>query len=50
GSPVDSNDLGPLPPGWEERTHTDGRVFFINHNIKKTQWEDPRMQNVAITG
>lgn len=49
--PVDSsNDLGPLPPGWEERTHTDGRVFFINHNIKKTQWEDPRIQNVAITG
>ncbi|XP_031200486.1 E3 ubiquitin-protein ligase NEDD4 isoform X1 [Mastomys coucha] len=48
--PVDSNDLGPLPPGWEERTHTDGRVFFINHNIKKTQWEDPRLQNVAITG
>lgn len=49
-TPVDSNDLGPLPPGWEERTHTDGRVFFINHNIKKTQWEDPRLQNVAITG
>ncbi|EDL26264.1 neural precursor cell expressed, developmentally down-regulted gene 4, isoform CRA_a [Mus musculus] len=47
---TDSNDLGPLPPGWEERTHTDGRVFFINHNIKKTQWEDPRLQNVAITG
>ncbi|XP_036094390.1 E3 ubiquitin-protein ligase NEDD4 isoform X2 [Rousettus aegyptiacus] len=45
-----SNDLGPLPPGWEERTHTDGRVFYINHNIKRTQWEDPRLQNVAITG
>nr|XP_048280276.1 E3 ubiquitin-protein ligase NEDD4 isoform X2 [Myodes glareolus] len=50
-TPVDSsNDLGPLPPGWEERTHTDGRVFFINHNTKKTQWEDPRTQNVATTG
>uniref|UniRef100_A0A8C9KP72 E3 ubiquitin-protein ligase NEDD4 n=1 Tax=Panthera tigris altaica TaxID=74533 RepID=A0A8C9KP72_PANTA len=45
-----SNDLGPLPPGWEERTHTDGRIFYINHNIKRTQWEDPRLQNVAITG
>ncbi|XP_040824683.1 E3 ubiquitin-protein ligase NEDD4 isoform X2 [Ochotona curzoniae] len=45
-----SSDLGPLPPGWEERTHTDGRIFYINHNIKKTQWEDPRLQNVAITG
>uniref|UniRef100_A0A452VG50 E3 ubiquitin-protein ligase n=1 Tax=Ursus maritimus TaxID=29073 RepID=A0A452VG50_URSMA len=37
-------------PGWEERTHTDGRIFYINHNIKRTQWEDPRLQNVAITG
>ncbi|XP_053449890.1 E3 ubiquitin-protein ligase NEDD4 isoform X6 [Nycticebus coucang] len=45
-----STDLGPLPPGWEERTHTDGRIFYINHNIKRTQWEDPRLQNVAITG
>uniref|UniRef100_F7E729 E3 ubiquitin-protein ligase NEDD4 n=1 Tax=Callithrix jacchus TaxID=9483 RepID=F7E729_CALJA len=45
-----SSDLGPLPPGWEERTHTDGRIFYINHNIKRTQWEDPRLQNVAITG
>uniref|UniRef100_A0A2R9BDX3 E3 ubiquitin-protein ligase NEDD4 n=1 Tax=Pan paniscus TaxID=9597 RepID=A0A2R9BDX3_PANPA len=45
-----SNDLGPLPPGWEERTHTDGRIFYINHNIKRTQWEDPRLENVAITG
>ncbi|KAM9375126.1 E3 ubiquitin-protein ligase NEDD4 [Phaethornis superciliosus] len=47
---LDPGDLGPLPPGWEERTHTDGRIFFINHNTKKTQWEDPRLQNVAITG
>ncbi|XP_012865488.1 PREDICTED: E3 ubiquitin-protein ligase NEDD4 [Dipodomys ordii] len=43
-------DLGPLPPGWEERTHTDGRIFYINHNIKRTQWEDPRLEHVAITG
>ncbi|XP_064013633.1 E3 ubiquitin-protein ligase NEDD4 isoform X1 [Pogoniulus pusillus] len=47
---LDPTDPGPLPPGWEERTHTDGRIFFINHNTKKTQWEDPRLQNVAITG
>ncbi|XP_008945596.1 PREDICTED: E3 ubiquitin-protein ligase NEDD4 isoform X1 [Merops nubicus] len=47
---LDPVDLGPLPPGWEERTHTDGRIFYINHNTKKTQWEDPRLQNVAITG
>ncbi|XP_004835403.1 E3 ubiquitin-protein ligase NEDD4 isoform X4 [Heterocephalus glaber] len=45
-----SSDLRPLPPGWEERTHTDGRIFYINHNIKRTQWEDPRLQSVAVTG
>uniref|UniRef100_UPI00358E39BE E3 ubiquitin-protein ligase NEDD4-like isoform X2 n=1 Tax=Myxine glutinosa TaxID=7769 RepID=UPI00358E39BE len=47
---LDPSDLGPLPPGWEERTHTDGRTFYIDHNMKRTQWEDPRLQNPAITG
>ncbi|XP_062860944.1 E3 ubiquitin-protein ligase NEDD4-like isoform X2 [Trichomycterus rosablanca] len=47
---LDPNDLGPLPPGWEERVHTDGRIFYIDHNTKNTQWEDPRLQNSAITG
>ncbi|XP_060115785.1 E3 ubiquitin-protein ligase NEDD4 [Heteronotia binoei] len=46
---LDPGELGPLPPGWEERNHTDGRTFFINHNTKRTQWEDPRLQNAAIT-
>jgi len=26
-----TDDLGPLPSGWEERTHADGRTFYINH-------------------
>lgn len=26
------DDLGPLPEGWEERVHTDGRVFYIDHS------------------
>ncbi|XP_033022290.1 E3 ubiquitin-protein ligase NEDD4 isoform X3 [Lacerta agilis] len=47
---LDPADLSPLPPGWEERIHTDGRTFYINHNTKKTQWEDPRLQNAAIAG
>ncbi|KAG8440449.1 hypothetical protein GDO86_006267 [Hymenochirus boettgeri] len=47
---IDLSDLGPLPPGWEERTHTDGRVFYIDHHTKQTQWEDPRLQTAAITG
>ncbi|XP_056428353.1 E3 ubiquitin-protein ligase NEDD4 isoform X2 [Hyla sarda] len=48
--PIDVSDLGPLPPGWEERTHTDGRVFYIDHHTKRTQWEDPRLQTATITG
>ncbi|XP_054626440.1 E3 ubiquitin-protein ligase NEDD4-like isoform X2 [Dunckerocampus dactyliophorus] len=47
---LDPSDLGPLPPGWEERVHTDGRIFYIDHNTKNTQWDDPRLQNSAITG
>uniref|UniRef100_A0A8C3LF69 E3 ubiquitin-protein ligase NEDD4-like n=1 Tax=Chrysolophus pictus TaxID=9089 RepID=A0A8C3LF69_CHRPC len=47
---LNPNDLGPLPPGWEERIHLDGRTFYIDHNNKITQWEDPRLQNPAITG
>ncbi|XP_078105473.1 E3 ubiquitin-protein ligase NEDD4-like isoform X4 [Sander vitreus] len=47
---LDPSDLGPLPPGWEERVHTDGRIFYIDHNTRNTQWDDPRLQNSAITG
>ncbi|XP_013864769.1 E3 ubiquitin-protein ligase NEDD4-like [Austrofundulus limnaeus] len=47
---MEPGDLGPLPPGWEERVHTDGRTFYIDHNTKTTQWEDPRLQSPAITG
>ncbi|XP_045706005.1 E3 ubiquitin-protein ligase NEDD4-like isoform X7 [Phyllostomus hastatus] len=67
-APLNPNDLGPLPPGWEERIHVDGRTFYIDHSSqvlcgqsgpresgpshdsKITQWEDPRLQNPAITG
>ncbi|XP_034173083.1 E3 ubiquitin-protein ligase Nedd4 isoform X1 [Osmia lignaria lignaria] len=46
----DLDQLGPLPEGWEERVHTDGRIFFIDHNTRTTQWEDPRMSNPQIAG
>ena len=36
--------------GWEERVHTDGRIFFIDHNTRQTQWEDPRISNPTIAG
>uniref|UniRef100_A0A8C2XG77 E3 ubiquitin-protein ligase NEDD4-like n=1 Tax=Cyclopterus lumpus TaxID=8103 RepID=A0A8C2XG77_CYCLU len=47
---IEPGELGPLPPGWEERVHSDGRTFYIDHNTKNTQWEDPRLQSPAITG
>ncbi len=34
----------PLPPGWEKRVQHDGRVYFVNHKNRTTQWEDPRTQ------
>lgn len=44
------DNLGPLPEGWEERVHSDGRIFFIDHNTRTTQWEDPRMSNPNVAG
>ncbi len=31
----------PLPPGWEERRDANGRIFYVNHNTRTTQWERP---------
>uniref|UniRef100_A0AAQ4RVC1 HECT-type E3 ubiquitin transferase n=1 Tax=Gasterosteus aculeatus aculeatus TaxID=481459 RepID=A0AAQ4RVC1_GASAC len=36
--------LGPLPLGWEKRTDSTGRVYFVHHPTRATQWEDPRTQ------
>ena len=27
----------------EKRTEQNGRVYFVNHSTRETQWEDPRM-------
>lgn len=37
---TDSEDE--LPPGWEERTTLDGKVYYANHESKSTQWTHPR--------
>ncbi|KAM4687357.1 NEDD4-like E3 ubiquitin-protein ligase WWP1 isoform 3-T4 [Discoglossus pictus] len=41
---AENDPLGPLPPGWERRVDSTDRVYFVNHNTKTTQWEDPRTQ------
>ncbi|CAG9805577.1 unnamed protein product [Chironomus riparius] len=33
-----------LPPGWEQAKTHDGKIYYINHNDRTTQWEDPRSQ------
>ncbi|XP_042877110.1 protein kibra-like isoform X2 [Penaeus japonicus] len=32
----------PLPSGWEIGHDYDGKIYFIDHNSKKTTWIDPR--------
>lgn len=40
--------LGVLPAGWEKRVQPDGRVYFVNHKNRTTQWEDPRTQGQEL--
>ncbi|PAV62280.1 hypothetical protein WR25_14773 [Diploscapter pachys] len=49
GAAMASDDpLGPLPEGWEKRVDTgSGRVYFVNHFNRTTQWEDPRTQGAS---
>lgn len=41
--PQVSNNLGPLPSGWEMRLTSTGRVYFVDHNTRTTSWDDPRL-------
>lgn len=40
--------LGPLPEGWERRLDPNGRPYFVNHQSRVTQWQDPRTQGEEI--
>lgn len=42
-SNVNCEELGPLPPGWEIRNTATGRVYFVDHNNRTTQFTDPRL-------
>jgi len=41
----DEEVKGPLPRGWEVKSSRGkgGKVYFVDHNEKKTTWEDPRV-------
>ena len=32
----------PLPSGWDVGKDYDGKIYYIDHNNKKTTWVDPR--------
>lgn len=40
----------PLPRGWEEARDYDGKVFYIDHNTRRTSWIDPRDRWAAGPG
>uniref|UniRef100_A0A8D3C162 E3 ubiquitin-protein ligase n=1 Tax=Scophthalmus maximus TaxID=52904 RepID=A0A8D3C162_SCOMX len=47
-SNVNCEELGPLPPGWEIRNTATGRVYFVDHNNRTTQFTDPRLSCAEI--
>uniref|UniRef100_A0A0K8TQ71 WW domain-containing protein n=1 Tax=Tabanus bromius TaxID=304241 RepID=A0A0K8TQ71_TABBR len=38
------DELGDLPPGWEQARTVEGQIYYLNHITRTTQWEDPRKQ------
>ena len=40
----------PLPSGWDVGQDFDGKIYFIDHNTKKTTWVDPREQQQQNVG
>ena len=40
---INEADLGTMPPGWEVRHTPTGRVYYVDHNSRTTQFTDPRL-------
>ncbi|ODN00385.1 WW domain-containing oxidoreductase [Orchesella cincta] len=38
----DTDSEDELPPGWEERVHHDGRVYYADHSTQTTTWIHPK--------
>lgn len=41
---VPTTESALLPQGWDVGRDFDGKVYYIDHNTKKTTWIDPRIQ------
>ncbi|ORY75381.1 hypothetical protein BCR35DRAFT_293021 [Leucosporidium creatinivorum] len=40
--PAPQVDRRPLPEGWELKFAPNGKAYFVDHNNRRTTWEDPR--------
>lgn len=45
---TDSDD--PLPPAWEARMDSHGRIFYIDHTTRTTSWQRPGGAGILVTG
>jgi len=45
----DRREMGELPKGWAVSWKRDGRKYFIDHNERKTTWDDPRVAGERVT-
>lgn len=45
GPSEDDSSEDSLPDGWEERRTGNGRVYYVNHTTKTTQWDRPSKHN-----
>lgn len=43
---VSCEEFGPLPLGWEVRSTVSGRIYFVDHNNRTTQFTDPRLHTI----
>lgn len=45
---VSLQNIGPLPPGWEQAFTPEGEMYYINHMERNTSWMDPRLSNYIL--
>uniref|UniRef100_A0A069DZJ0 E3 ubiquitin-protein ligase n=1 Tax=Panstrongylus megistus TaxID=65343 RepID=A0A069DZJ0_9HEMI len=45
-----SQQTAELPDGWEERRTSHGRLFYVNHHTKTTQWTAPNRSSGSMNG
>ncbi|KAH8358197.1 hypothetical protein KR084_007602 [Drosophila pseudotakahashii] len=50
GPSEDDSSEDSLPEGWEERRTDNGRIYYVNHATKTTQWDKPRHPGVVGGG